>query len=90
MAYPRDKEKAERFAAFLSFQIKENKYKSQIEFAEAAGISGASVSRMLRAIQYPDVATLKKIAPAIGKTVNELMVIAEYMEEGSSTLPQTG
>lgn len=90
MAYPRDPERCEKFATFLEREITAANYKTQYEFANAAELSTASVSRMINKTQLPDIATLKKMAPVLKKTLHELMVAAGYLDSNESSVDDQG
>jgi transcriptional regulator with XRE-family HTH domain len=78
MAFPRDVQRSTKFAAWLKKHMEECGYKKQGDLFRASGISRASISRMLSEGQIPDEETIVKLAPALGKSVSEVLIAAGY------------
>jgi HTH-type transcriptional regulator, competence development regulator len=63
-------------------KLREDRKISQRELAEAAGISGAAISRIEAGERKkPSASTLKAIAPCLGVSYQELLKQAGYLEE---------
>ncbi len=60
-------------------------YKSQLQFANAVGISSSSISRVEANKQQIEPETLKKIAPFLNVSYEELMFKAGYLENTGLT-----
>lgn len=59
-------------------------YYSQLKFAKAVGISSSSISRIESGKQKIEPDTLKKIAPFLSKSYEELMELAGYLNLSGS------
>lgn len=70
------------YGEFIAKHRKLSGYKSQRRLAEKSGISSATISRIEKEIQKPEVETLKQLAPYLTSTsLVELMVVCGYWDE---------
>lgn len=79
MSCKRDMAKIKNFSDYLMKAIKGSNYKNPSQFAIAANISVATISRTLNNKQLPDAFTLQKMALALNKNPEELMIAAGYL-----------
>ncbi|RLL68168.1 helix-turn-helix transcriptional regulator [Streptomyces sp. Z26] len=91
--------RAEAFGAFVSAAARDAGYDidsprggGKKALAEAAGMSHASVSRMLAGISLPDPVFFEALARALNVSLGELLVRSGLVSEGASitTNPATG
>lgn len=87
MSSKRDMTKIERFANYLTNAINDSRFKNSSQFAAAANVSTATISRTLNKKQLPDVFTIQKMALALGRKPEELMIAAGYFNKD---LQETG
>lgn len=79
MSSKRDMSKIKIFSDYLQVAIQESRFKNPNQFATASNVSAATISRILNKKLLPDVFTIQKMALALEKKPEELMVAAGYL-----------
>jgi transcriptional regulator with XRE-family HTH domain len=67
---------AEGFGAYLKEAIQAARFPTPTHFARAAGFDPSVVLRWLSEEQRPTIRSIERIAPVLGKSINELVVAA--------------
>jgi transcriptional regulator with XRE-family HTH domain len=81
------KQGAEAFGRYLAeFVARSGRFRDRTSLGRAAGVDPSSMSRYIRGEQRPDLKTLRKLAPIMGATTNELIAIA-YPEDTGEVEP---
>ena len=76
------------FGAYLREAILAARFPTPTHFARAVGTDPSVVLRWLSGEQRPTIASIERIAPVLGKTINEL-VLAAYPDRLSGPAPAT-
>lgn len=75
------------FGAYLKEAINAARFPTATHFARAAGTDPSVVLRWLSEEQRPTIRSIERIAPVLGKTINEL-VLAAYPDRLSGPEPR--
>jgi transcriptional regulator with XRE-family HTH domain len=75
------------FGAYLKGAIQAAGFPTPTHFARAAGTDPSVVLRWLSEEQRPTIRSIERIAPILGKTINELVLAAYPDRLGSATPP---